>query len=74
VARSALRLQRLQRLRFSRPNRGARDLLHQIKTIGAQASRQRRLSTAELRRLIQHWPPADQALNWEVLLLLGQKR
>ena len=74
VARSALRLERLQRLRFSRPNRGARDLLHQIKTIGAQASRQRRLSTAELRRLIQHWPPADQALNWEVLLLLGQKR
>jgi malonyl-CoA O-methyltransferase len=74
IARAGLRLKRLQRLRFSRPNRGARDLLHQIKAIGAQASRQRRLSTAELRRLIQHWPAADQALNWEVLLLLGQKR
>ncbi|NBW62312.1 MAG: SAM-dependent methyltransferase [Synechococcaceae bacterium WB4_1_0192] len=74
IAQAQLQLQRLQRLRFNRPNRGARDLLHQIKSIGAQASRQRRLSTGELRRLIDHWPGPDHAVNWEVLLLLGQKR
>ena len=74
IAQAQLQLLRLERLRFSRPNRGARDLLHQIKSIGAQASRQRRLSTSELRRLIDHWPGPDHAVNWEVLLLLGQKR
>lgn len=74
IAQTQLQLQRLERLRFSRPNRGARDLLHQIKAIGAQASRERRLSTGELRRLIQHWPGPDHAVNWEVLVLLGQKR
>ena len=73
VARGQLRLQRLQRLRFSRPNRGGLALLRQIKAIGAQASPQRRLSAAELRRLLQHWPGPEQALNWEVLLLVGQR-
>lgn len=73
VASGALRLRRLQRLQFSRPNRGGLALLRQIKAIGAQASPQRRLGAAELRRLLQHWPGPEQALNWEVLLLVGQR-
>jgi len=73
VAGERLQLRRLQRLHFSRPNGGGLALLRQIKAIGAQASPQRRLSAAELRRLLRHWPDAEQALNWEVLLLLGQR-
>ena len=73
VADERLRMQRLERLRFSRPNRGGLALLQQIKALGAQASPQRRLSTSELRRLLQAWPGPEHALNWEVLLLIGQR-
>ena len=73
VAEKRLRLRRLQRLRFSRPNRGGLTLLRQIKTIGAQASPQRQLSASQLRRLLHHWPGPEQALNWEVLLVIGQR-
>ena len=73
VAGERLRLRRLQQLRFSRPNRGGLALLRQIKAIGAQASPQRRLSSTELRRLLRHWPGPEQALNWEVLLVVGQR-
>ena len=73
VAGERLRLRRLQRLRFSRPNRGGLALLRQIKAIGAQASPQRRLSPTELRRLLRHWPGPEQPLNWEVLLVVGQR-
>ena len=73
VAGERLRLRRLERLHFSRPNHGGLALLRQIKAIGAQASPQRRLSAGELRRLLQHWPDPQQALNWEVLLLIGQR-
>ncbi len=73
VAGERLRLRRLQQLRFSRPNRGGLALLRQIKAIGAQASPQRRLSPTELRRLLRHWPGPEQALNWEVLLVVGQR-
>ena len=73
VAGERLRLRRMDRLHFSRPNRGGLALLRQIKAIGAQASPQRRLSAGELRQLLQHWPGPEQALNWEVLLLIGQR-
>ena len=73
VASSELRMHRVQRLRFSRPNRGALAFLRRIRTIGAQASRRDPLSPAALRQLIAHWPGADQPLIWEVLLLIGQR-
>ena len=73
VAGQHLRLRRVQRLPFSRQNRGGLALLRQIKAIGAQASPQRRLSAGELRRLLQHWPTPDHPLNWELLLLIGQR-
>lgn len=73
VAQQRLALRRLERLRFSRSNRGALPFLREIRGIGAQASRQRRLRPTELRRLIQHWPAGEQPLTWEVLLLIGRK-
>ena len=73
VVRRELQVQRLDRLRFSRANHGALAFLRRFRAIGAQASRQRRLSAAELRQLIAHWPPADQPLVWEVLLVIGQR-
>ena len=73
VAQDHLELQHERLLRFSRPNPGGAAFLQQIKAIGAQASPQRRLSSAELRRLLRHWPSRTQPLQWEVLLLLGRK-
>ena len=73
VARRELRLERLQRLRFSRPNSGALTFLRRISAIGAQASRHEPLSAGALRRLIAHWPGDDQPMLWEVLLLIGQR-
>ena len=74
IARQELELQKLQRLRFSWPNHGALTFLRQIRAIGAQASRQPHLRPGELRRLMTHWPAADQPLRWEVLLLVGRRR
>ncbi|MEY3545466.1 MAG: hypothetical protein RLZZ247_1623 [Cyanobacteriota bacterium] len=73
-AASALHLHHSQLLRFSRPNRGARAFLHQIKAIGAQASPAARLQQGALRRLIHHWPGPEHAIVWHVLVLVGQKR
>ena len=73
VAGARLRLRRLERLRFSKPNPGGLAFLRQIKAIGAQASHQRRLSASEFRGLLQAWPGPQDALNWEVLLLIGQR-
>ena len=73
VASEQLQLRRLERLQFSRPNAGGLALLRHIKAIGAQASPQRRLSPSQLRRLLQHWPEPEQPLNWDVLLLIGQR-
>ena len=69
-----LELEQLQRLRFSRANRGALAFLQQFKAIGAQASRSPRLSTGQLRRLMRHWPGSEQAILWEVLVLVGRRR
>ena len=74
AAASALELHHRQVLRFSRPNGGARAFLHQIKSIGAQASPAARLQPGQLRRLIHHWPGPEQAIVWHVLVLVGQKR
>jgi malonyl-CoA O-methyltransferase len=74
VAGQELELRLCRRLRFSRANRGARPFLQQIKAIGAQASQAPRLSPAQLRRLMAHWPNSEAApLEWEVLLLLGHR-
>lgn len=69
-----LELIQLQRLHFSRTNRGALAFLRQFKAIGAQASRAPQLSAGELRRLMRHWPGPEQAIVWEVLLVVGRKR
>ena len=63
-----------QHLRFSRPNRGGLTFLQQIKTLGAQASRRPQLTAGQLRRLLRGWPGPDQAILWNVLVLIGQKR
>ena len=73
-AASALQLHHSQLLRFSRPNRGARAFLHQIKAIGAQASPAARLQPGALRQLIRHWPGPEHAIVWHVLVMVGQKR
>jgi malonyl-CoA O-methyltransferase len=75
IAAQQLELHHCRRLRYSRANGGAWPLLHQIKAIGAQASRGPRLSPRQLRQLLAHWPnPGVPQLEWEVLLLLGRKR
>ena len=73
-AQERLELKEAQVLRFSRPNRGGLWFLQQIKAIGAQASRSPQLNPGQLRRLLRAWPGPEQAIVWEVLLLLGQKR
>ncbi len=73
-AQHRLQLHHAQVLRFSRPNRGGLWFLQQIKAIGAQASRSPKLNAGQLRRLLRAWPGPQQAIVWEVLVLLGQKR
>jgi len=72
-AQERLELKEAQVLRFSRPNRGGLWFLQQIKAIGAQASRSPQLNPGQLRRLLRAWPGPQEAIVWEVLLLLGQK-
>ena len=76
ITQAAEQLELLQArpLRFSRPNRGAWELLRQIKAIGAQASRGPRLNRPQLQALAQHWPGPEQPILWEVLVLVGRKR
>lgn len=69
---SGLQLRRGQRLRFSRPEQGGLRTLRHLQRLGAGASRDRPLSTGQLRRLLAHWP-ATSPLSWEVLLLIGQR-
>ncbi|MCS5706112.1 methyltransferase domain-containing protein [Synechococcus sp. FGCU-3] len=70
AASNELDLLRCQQLKFSRQARGL-ELLRQMRTIGADASQAPRLSGAQLRRLLRHWPPGP--TTWEVLLLLGRR-
>ena len=74
TAANHLALRHCRVLRFSRPNPGARAFLHQIKTIGAQASPAARLRPGQLRQLMRHWPGPEHAIVWRVLVLVGQKR
>lgn len=73
-AERSLELLHCRQLRFSRANPGALAFLHQIKGIGAHASRAPRLQPGQLRRLIRHWPGPEQAIVWHVLVLVGRKR
>jgi malonyl-CoA O-methyltransferase len=61
-----------RQLRFSRAYGKGLGFLQQLRCLGASASRASRLSTTQLRRLLQCWP-ADGCVRWEVLLLLGQR-
>ena len=70
AANDQLKLLHCRRLCFSRPASGLA-LLRQMRAIGADASQAPRLSGAQLRRLLRHWPPGP--TTWEVLLLLGQR-
>ena len=67
-----LRLLRCQRLRFSRHHANGLHFLRQIHQLGAGASRHSPLTPPQLRRLLQHWP-SPTVLDWDVLLLLGQR-
>ena len=74
TAAAQLELKQQRTVYYSRPNRGARAFLRQIKTIGAQASRSAPLPVGQMRALIEHWPGSEQAIVWEVLILVGRKR
>jgi malonyl-CoA O-methyltransferase len=69
---SGLQLRHGRVLRFSRPRQGGLTTLRHLQRLGAGASRQRPLTAGELRRLLTHWPPQE-ALTWEVLLLVGRR-
>lgn len=72
VAAAAPQLELLccQQLRFSRRASGLA-LLRQMRAIGADATQAARLSGAQLRRLLRHWPSGP--TTWEVLMLLGRR-
>lgn len=70
AAANGLELVHCQRLRFSRPARGL-TLLQQMRTLGTDASQAPRLSGAQLRKLLRHWPSGP--TTWEVLLLVGRR-
>jgi malonyl-CoA O-methyltransferase len=72
VANRHLELHHQQQLRFSQANSDGRRFLGSLRAIGAVGSRQPRLGTAELRRLLQHWP-SDEGITWTVLLLIGRR-
>ncbi len=71
-AKRHLQLQRCQRLRFSRSYASGLHFLHQIRQLGAGTSRHQPLAAAQLRRLLAQWP-SPTVLDWEVLLLVGQR-
>ena len=76
AARPWLELEQGRRLRFSGQHLGMAGglaLLRQMRAIGADASPTGGLAPAELRRLLRHWP-AEPAVDWEVLLLVGRRR
>ena len=73
VAQGALAVRHLHQLRFSQRGLDGRHFLGSLQAIGAVGSPAPRLPTAQLRRLLQHWP-SDRGVTWEVLLLVGQRR
>ena len=72
AAQGGLHLRHCRRLQFSRSYGSGLGFLQQLKTLGASASRTRRLTPDQLRRLLHCWP-SDGRVSWEVLLLLGQR-
>jgi malonyl-CoA O-methyltransferase len=73
VANRHLELHHQRLLRFSQAGSDGRRFLGSLRAIGAVGSRQPRLGTAELRRLLQHWP-SDEGITWTVQLLIGRRR
>ncbi|QVL54340.1 MAG: SAM-dependent methyltransferase [Cyanobium sp. M30B3] len=73
VAERQLELRHRQLLRFSPSQGDGRRFLGSLRAIGAVGSRGPRLGTAELRRLLQHWPSGE-GITWRVLLLIGRRR
>lgn len=73
VAQGALAVRHLRLLRFSQRGLDGHHFLGSLQAIGAVGSPAPRLPTAQLRRLLQHWP-SDGGVTWEVLLLVGQRR
>ena len=73
VAEQHLELRQRQLLRFSHSGGDGRRFLGSLRAIGAVGSRAPRLGTAELRRLLQHWPSGE-GITWTVLLLIGRRR
>ena len=59
-------------LRFSRARQGGLRALQHLQRLGAGATCRPPLAPAELRRLVAHWP-REEALTWEVLLLVGRR-
>ncbi len=59
-------------LRFSRAHQGGLRALQHLQRLGAGATCRPPLAAGELRRLVAHWP-REQALTWEVLLLVGRR-
>lgn len=73
AAREAgLSLRQGRRLRFTHPRHGGRATLRHLRRLGAGARPGGPLSSAELRRLLRHWPEST-PLTWEVLLLLARR-
>jgi malonyl-CoA O-methyltransferase len=72
AAGQQLELRHHQLLRFSQAGSDGRRFLGSLRAIGAVGSRQARLPTAELRRLLQHWP-REEGITWSVLLLIGRR-
>ena len=72
AARRHLQVHTCQPLRFTQPCGNGLTFLRDVRQLGASASRQKPLHPSQLRRLLQHWP-AGETLDWEVLLLVGQR-
>lgn len=73
VADQHLELRHGQLLRLSPSQGDGSHFLGSLRAIGAVGSRAPRLGTAELRRLLQHWPSGE-GITWTVLLLIGRRR
>jgi hypothetical protein len=73
VAQHQLRLVTCRLLPFRGGPSGGLEGLRALQRIGAGATPLPALSTGQLRRLLNHWP-GEAPLNWEVLLLVGQKQ
>lgn len=72
AAETNLTLHTCQLLRFSRPAQGGLVALRHLQQLGATASRGPRLSTPQMRRLLNRWSRSS-PLTWEILLLLAHR-